>query len=316
MGKFNKLLATLQSEENQENSTEQTHSHSSNINYKHQLIHRSKIIRDDDQVRKYFDSEKLDSLATTIKEQGILEDLAVFELPDKPGYYQLVFGERRYRASDIAGLEELPVRVIDRPNTRDLLKLQLIENKHHEDLNPVEEVEAVLALLSVELQKSKEEVIALFKQMDNDVRRQSYNVIGQKDSDVVVQICESLNIRWRSFALNQLQLLRLPQDVLEFIRQGKIEYTKALAVAKVKDKKLRTKLLREVSKKNLSIREIRDRVKSIKESKQPSQEVISYKEKWKTISKEVGKSKVWDDSKKRKKLESLIQQIESLIESD
>lgn len=316
MGKFNKLLATLQSEEDQGYSTEQTHRHSSNTNYKHQLIHRSKIIRDDDQVRKYFDSEKLKSLATTIKEQGILEDLAVFELSDKPGFYQLVFGERRYRASEIAGLEELPVRIIDRPNAKELLKLQLVENKHHEDLNPVEEVEAVLALLSVELQKSKEDVVALFKQMDNDVRRQSYNVIGQKDSDIVVQICESLNIRWRSFALNQLQLLRLPQDVLEFIRKGKIEYTKALAVAKVQDRKLRAKLLSEVSKKNLSIREIRDRVKSIKEPKQPSDGITSYKAKWETISKEVGKSKVWEDSKKRKKLESLIQQIESLIKSE
>ncbi|MBD1865497.1 ParB N-terminal domain-containing protein [Trichocoleus desertorum] len=125
----------------------------------------------------------------------MLEDLVVYESPERPGYYHLVFDERRYRASGIAGLTEVPVRIIDEPEPKKILKLQLIENKHHEELNPIEEVEGALALLSAELEKPVEAVIALLKQMDHDVRRASYNVIGQPMGEAIIKILEGLNIK-------------------------------------------------------------------------------------------------------------------------
>lgn len=280
------------------------------------LVDRSRIVRDTDQVRKYFDPDKLLSLAQTIAEEGILEDLAVFELPDKPGYYQLIFGERRFRASEIAGLDKLPVRVLEKPDTKRLLKIQLIENKHHEDLNPIEEVEAVLALLSEELQYPQDLVISLLRQMDNDARRSSYNVIGQPECEMIIRLLDGLNIKWRSFVLNQLQLLKLPVDVLDPIRRGQIEYTKALAIAKVKDELKRKQFISDVLKEDLSIREIRERVKQLNQVNKFENNQIEFRQRWLVVSRQLDNSKIWNDIKKRKKLESLISQMETLLTSD
>jgi ParB family transcriptional regulator, chromosome partitioning protein len=296
MGRFSKLLTSTELDIEAE--SPESLQLEREMPEQRKALSRSRIVRDETQIRKYFDPDKLCALAQTISEEGILEDLAVFEISNRPGYYQLIFGERRFRASELAGLEKVPVRVIKQPDAKRLLKLQLIENKHHEDLNPIEEVEAVLELLSAELGQPTEFVIMYLKQMDNDARRQSNNVIGQPESKSVIQILENLNIKWRSFVLNQLQLLRLPTVILDSIRLGKIEYTKALAIAKVKNENQQLQLLQDVIQANLSIREIRERVRILN---QPDVQV--------------GKSTIWSDPKKMKKLESLMNQVESLLNS-
>lgn len=312
MGKFNKLLTSLQDEELEPQLQNGTKSQEALLQAR-QFIPRDRIVRDENQVRKYFDVEKLNGLAQTIAEEGILEDLAVYEIPDRPGYYQLVFGERRYRASGIAGLENVPVRVIEKPDEKKLLKLQLIENKHHEDLNPVEEVEGALALLAAELEKPVEEVITLLKQMDNDVRRASYNVIGQAESDVVIKLLEGLNIKWRSFVLNQLPLLGLSSDILEPIRQGKIEYTKALAISRLKDEEQRQEVLQEAITQNLSIRDIRDRIKQLSQSQKATSQPSDYLKRFNAVSRQLKKTNAWEDQQKRDRLETLLKEIEDLV---
>lgn len=313
MGRFNKLLSALQEET--ETLTSKTTA-SAQVQDIHQYLDRDRIIRDPDQVRKYFDPEKLNSLAQTIAEEGILEALVVYESQDRPGYYHLVFGERRYRASGIAGLTQVPVRVIDEPDPKKLLKLQLIENKHHEELNPIEEVEGALALLSAELEKPVDAVIALLKQMDHDVRRASYNVIGQPTGDAIIKTLEGLNIKWRSFVLNQLPLLNLPADVLEPIRQGKIEYTKALAISRLKDEQARQALLQAAIAQNLSIREIRDRIKQLSQSSSSDTQSAQpdFVKRLNTVSRHLKKPGVLADQKKRDQLEKLLRQIEALIQ--
>ncbi len=311
MGRFSKLLTSVELDAEDEN-IDLLH-FDKEEHEQRKLLSRSKIVRDETQVRKYFDPEKLKTLAQTISEEGILEDLAVFEIPDRPGYYQLIFGERRFRASKLAGLEKVPVRIIEQPDPKRLLKLQLIENKHHEDLNPIEEVEAVLELLSSELEQPVELVVMYLKQMDNDARRQSYNVIGQPESDAVIHTLEGLNIKWRSFVLNQLQLLKLPSEILESIRAGNIEYTKALAIAKVKNESQQSQLLQEVIHENLSIREIRDRVKSLNQSDFQMSEAQGHKQRWSFVTRQINKSNIWNDAKKRKKLENLMNHVEALL---
>lgn len=313
MGKFNKLLTSLQDEELEPQSRNGTKLQEAPSQGR-QFIPRDRIVRDENQVRKYFDAEKLNGLAQTIVEEGILEDLAVYEIPDRPGYYQLVFGERRYRASGIAGHEKIPVRVIEKPDEKKLLKLQLIENKHHEDLNPVEEVEGALSLLAAELEKPVEAVIALLKQMDNDVRRASYNVIGQPESDVIIKLLEGLNIKWRSFVLNQLPLLGLSPDVLEPIRQGKIEYTKALAISRLKDEEQRQEVLQEAIAQNLSIRDIRDRIKQLSQSQAPAPQPGDFVKRFSAVNRRLKKTKIWEDQNKRDRLEILLKEIETLVQ--
>jgi ParB family chromosome partitioning protein len=317
MGKFNKLLASLQDEELELPPQESPQNGSKLpklIADGRQFIPRDRIIRDENQVRKYFDAEKLNGLAQTIREEGILEDLAAYEIPDRPGYYQLVFGERRFRASGIAGLEKVPVRVIEKPDEKKLLKLQLIENKHHEDLNPVEEVEGVLALLSAELEKPVEAVISLLKQMDNDVRRASYNVIGQPEGDAIIRLLEGLNVKWRSFVLNQLPLLSLSDDILEPIRQGKIEYTKALAISRLRDDEQRQEVLQTAIAENLSIREIRDRIKQVSQPQAPTPQPSDFMRRFGAVNRQLKRTKVWEDQKKRDRLEKLLKEIEELVQ--
>lgn len=313
MGRFSKLLTST--ELDTEGESPESLQLDREMPEQRKALSRSRIVRDETQIRKYFDTDKLIALAQTISEEGILEDLAVFEIPNRPGYYQLIFGERRFRASELAGLEKVPVRIIEQPDAKRLLKLQLIENKHHEDLNPIEEVEAVLELLSAELGQPTEFVVMYLKQMDNDARRQSYNVIGQPESKSVIQILENLNIKWRSFVLNQLQLLRLPTAILDSIRLGKIEYTKALAIAKVKNENQQLQLLQDVIQENLSIREIRESVKVLNQADAQTSEVQDHKQRWSAVTRQVVKSNIWSDPKKRKKLESLMNQVESLLNS-
>jgi ParB family transcriptional regulator, chromosome partitioning protein len=313
MGRFSKLLTSA--ELDTEDEIPESLQFDREMPEQRKALSRSRIVRDETQIRKYFDPDKLCALAQTISEEGILEDLAVFEIQSRPGYYQLIFGERRFRASELAGLEKVPVRIIEQPDAKRLLKLQLIENKHHEDLNPVEEVEAVLELLSAELGQPTEFVVMYLKQMDNDARRQSYNVIGQPESESVIQLLENLNIKWRSFVLNQLQLLRLPTAILDSIRLGKIEYTKALAIAKVKNENQQLQLLQDVIQENLSIREIRERVKIFNQPDAQISESQDHKQKWSFVARQVSKSTIWNDPKKMKKLESLMNQVESLLNS-
>ncbi len=312
MGKFNKLLSALQEEPEVSTPSSSPVEAVSEIR---QFVDRDQIIRDPNQVRKYFDPDKLNSLAQTIAEEGILEDVVVYELRDRPGYYQLIFGERRYRASGLAGLTQVPVRIIEEPDSKRLLKLQLIENKHHEDLNPIEEVEGALALLAAELEQPVEAVITLLKQMDHDVRRASYNVIGQPTGDLIIKTLEGLNIKWRSFVLNQLPLLNLSSDVLEPIRQGKIEYTKAVAIARVKHDQQRQTLLQSAIADNLSIREIRDRVKLLAQpSTAPAPlQPADYVKRLNSVSRQLKKPGLLDNQKKRERLEKLLRELEALV---
>jgi ParB family chromosome partitioning protein len=104
--------------------------------------------------------ENLEALAESIREKGVLQPLLVRPLGD--GRYAIVAGERRYRAAKMAGLAEVPVRVLDL-SEKEARLLALVENLQREDLNPYEETLGVLDLLSEELGKTREEVVGLLR---------------------------------------------------------------------------------------------------------------------------------------------------------
>ena len=97
------------------------------------------------QPRKHFDEAALDELAASIREQGIIQPLLVRPLADRPGHYQIVAGERRWRAAQRAGLTEVPVYLRELSD-EDALTAALIENLQREDLNPLEEAQAIQSL--------------------------------------------------------------------------------------------------------------------------------------------------------------------------
>ncbi|MDJ0578004.1 MAG: ParB/RepB/Spo0J family partition protein [Xenococcaceae cyanobacterium MO_234.B1] len=275
------------------------------------LIPIEKIQLPSQQPRRYFDSDKLEQLTQSVKEHGILEPLLVRLLPDNK--YELVAGERRYRAATAAELVEVPV-VVKQLTDSEALQLALVENLQREDLNPVEETEGILQLLSLQLEIETTEVVSLLYQMQNATAGKiTDNVISNSEIESVNKIFTSLSkMNRESFTANRLPLLKLPQDILEPLRQGKIEYTKAKALASLKEESARKELMAEAIAKSLSLREIKERIKAVKP--QPQKEEIFNR--LDNAYKQVKKSKklIRENSRKRKKLESLLVQIEKLFE--
>ena len=205
-----------------------------------------------DQPRKYFDDEQLNQLAESIKLHGVIQPLVVRPLGNK---YEIVAGERRYRASQIAGLTSVPV-VIKEFTDIQAQQIALIENLQRVDLNPVEQTEGILKLLSIELEQSVTEVISLLYQMNNQSKKESnQNVLVTSE---VEQVFASLGLMsWQSFVTTRLPLLNLPEDILEILREGKIAYTKAIALSKVKDEELRKEITKEALERKLSLRDLK-----------------------------------------------------------
>lgn len=264
----------------------------------------------DYQPRQYFDETKLEELAQTIKKHGVLEPLLVRKLPRK-NQFELVAGGRRYRAASKAGLTEVPV-IVRELSDEQALEIAIIENLQREDLNPVEETEGILKLLSKRLKVKTDEVSPLLHQLQKQVRgRSANNVIGSSQVESIQGVFDSLGLmELDSFISNRLPLLNLPVDILEALRAGKIEYTKAKAIARVGDREIRTQLLESAIANSLSLSQIRELILAEQIPKQQSE----LKTRFDTTYKEAKKAKkLWSDSKKRKQLESLLSKLEKLI---
>jgi ParB family chromosome partitioning protein len=111
-----------------------------------------------------------------------------------------------------------------------------------------------------------------------------------------------------------LPLLNLPEDVLQVLRQGQLEYTKARAIARIKDEQQRVEVLTEAIAHNLSLSDIRQRVKEVQVS-EPTPEV-AFAERYAELGKRLKKSEIWHNTRKRKRLERLLGDLEQLIAED
>lgn len=288
-----------------------------------QTLPLDRIVTSASQPRRYFDPEKLEQLTQSVKEHGILEPLLVrcAERGQSPSLsdnkYELVAGERRYRAATAAGLTEVPV-VVKELTDSEALQLALIENLQREDLNPVEETEGILQLLGIQENIAIDEVSSRLYRMYNEVKgnvnSSNPNVRVNEFDDSVKAIFDSLGrMNWESFVKNQLPLLKLPKDILAALRNGQIEYTKAKAIAQIKDEAAQKELLEDALANSLSLSQIKERVSAVK----PVKEKEELQSRLEVTYKEAKKSKqLWQDPKKRKKLESLLAQLEKLIESE
>ncbi len=173
-----------------------------------------------DQPRKVFDEDALNELAESIAQHGVLQPLLVRPMLD--GSYQLVAGERRWRASRIAGLTEVPV-VIKELTDSQVAEIALVENLQRENLNPIEEAFGYKEL-SDKFGYTQEEVS---------------NIIGKS----------------RSAVTNALRLLNLSDEVLELVNGGKLSAGHARAILTADDKNYQTELAKLVIKEELSVRE-------------------------------------------------------------
>lgn len=278
-------------------------------------LHIQKIQLPQKQPRRYFDPMKLAQLAQSIKEHGILEPLLVRPLAG--GNYELVAGERRLKAAQEAGLTEVPV-VSKTLSDQEALQVALMENLQREDLNPVEETEAVLELLAVTLETDRDEITSLLNRANHAKNRDQ-----QLEDNVILQLekIESVlatigRLTAESFRTNRLPLLNLPEDVLEVLRRGQLEYTKARAIARVKDEAQRQALMKSAITQDLSLSQIKESIAKLRATK-PETASLSpplLKERVNKTLQLIKRSKALDDPKKVKKIERLLQELELLAE--
>jgi len=266
------------------------------------------------QPRRYFDPEKQAQLVKSVKEHGILEPLLV---RPSGSNYELVAGERRYRAAQEIGLQEVPVVIRDFDD-RQALQVALIENLQREDLNPIEETEGILELLAIELRSSTVDVASVLNRANHAKNR------GQELEENVFlqfQMIESVlagigRFTAESFRTSRLPLLNLPSEILQALREGKIEFTKARAIARVKDEKQRTDLLKQVVTKNLPLSEIKTRIQALKSDVEEAlpedtpEKVVA--ERLGAISKRLQKLGAWGDRKKRDRITKLLDELDKL----
>lgn len=188
------------------------------------------------QPRKSFNEEALAELAASIEKHGVIQPLLVRPLPD--GSYQLVAGERRWRASRMAGLTEVPV-VIRELSDEDAMALAMIENLQREDLNPIEEAEGY---------------------------RQLMDAFGLTQEEAAARVGKS-----RSAVANLMRLLNLPADVRRMVSDGKISAGHARALLPLEDAALIAQFAAEIEQKGLSVRETEKWVKDfLKVKKAPN----------------------------------------------
>ena len=180
------------------------------------------------QPRKRFDSDSLDDLTDSVRIHGIIQPLTVRRLSS--GYYQIIAGERRWRAAKQAGLMEVPAVIIE-ADDRKVMELGLIENLQREDLNPVEEARGYQVLM------------------------EEY---GLTQEEVAQRMGKS-----RPAITNTLRLLALPEAVLILLEEGSLSAGHARAILAVSDPELQIQLAQQVATKNLSVRQTETLAKSL-----------------------------------------------------
>jgi len=185
-----------------------------------------------DQPRTEFDEEALAQLSESIRENGVLQPILV--RPIFGGGYQIVAGERRYRASLMAGLSEIPAVIRDMDDKK-TMEIALIENLQRENLNPVEEALGYRTLM------------------------ETYNMTQE---EVATSVGKS-----RPAIANALRLLKLPEYVLAFVSEGKLSAGHARALASIEDPEKICALAEEIVEKGLSVRYAEQAAKPEKEKK-------------------------------------------------
>jgi ParB family transcriptional regulator, chromosome partitioning protein len=274
------------------------------------------------QPRRYFDPEKMAQLVISVQEYGILEPILV--RPIGTDTYELVAGERRLRAAKTVGLTEIPIAIRDFSD-QEALQVSLMENLQREDLNPIEETEAVLELLTVVLGVSTEEVkSAIYQAANAKNRRQDLKGNVSLQIETIESLLAGLGrFNLESFRSSRLPLLNLPNNVLDALRGGKLEYTKARTIARVSDTAQRDRLLEQAVSSRLSLSEIKTKVKETKPvanapvelTLQPTLRVLPDQllfERFTDLAKRLRRSELWSDPNKRERLTSLLNELEAL----
>ena len=195
------------------------------------MMNITKVEPNREQPRKKFDEDALLELAESIKQYGVLQPLLVQERED---YYEIVAGERRWRAAKIAGIKEIPV-IIKKLTRQEIMEISLIENIQREDLNPIEEALAFKRLLT------------------------EFNL---KQDEVAERVSKS-----RTAVTNAMRLLKLNEKVQQMVIDDMISTGHARALLAIEDEEQQYMLANKIFDEKLSVRETEKLVKALKNPK-------------------------------------------------
>tara|TARA_Y100000590_G_scaffold357798_1_gene412819 strand:+ start:671 stop:1513 length:843 start_codon:yes stop_codon:yes gene_type:complete len=192
------------------------------------------IVPNKNQPRQKFNSKSMENLIESIKEKGILQPLAVRK---KDGdFYELIAGERRFRAAQAVGLKAVPVYIVNIKNESEMMELALIENIQRDNLNSMEESEG-------------------------------YAILSGKYNLTQDQIAKKVS-KSRSEIANKLRLLKLPPAIQDSLRSEQINYGHARALISIRKSTIILKIYKKIIEKKLNVRQTELLVKSIKNSSQ------------------------------------------------
>ena len=197
----------------------------------------SKVEPRKEQPREYFDEAALQDLADSIEQFGLIQPIVARKLDS--GYYQIIAGERRWRASRMAGLKEVPVRVIEADDRR-TAELALVENLQREDLNPIEEAKGYKTLIEV------------------------YGLTQEEAAKSVG--------RSRPAITNSMRLLSLSGGVLDLVEKGKLSAGHARALLPINDSKKQLDAANEVISKALSVRKTEELANRMQREPKPAKQ--------------------------------------------
>ena len=195
----------------------------------------SKVEPRKEQPREYFDEQALQDLSESIAQYGVIQPIVARKLDN--GFYQIIAGERRWRASRLAGLTEVPVRVIEADDRR-TAELALVENLQREDLNPIEEAKGYKTLM------------------------EEYGLTQEETAKSVG--------RSRPAITNALRLLSLSQEVMDLVEKGELSAGHARALVSVSDKDKQYELAKQVIDNSYSVRKTEQLCSALSKTKKPS----------------------------------------------
>ena len=184
------------------------------------------------QPREVFDEQPLKELAVSIKEHGVIQPIIVRKVNDK---YEIIAGERRYKASALAGLTKIPA-IVRNLDDKETSKVALLENLQRKNLNPLEEARTYQKILEID-QMTQEELA---------------KTMGKSQSSVA----------------NKIRLLSLPEEIQEALLKDQISERHARALLNVSDKAQQKELLNEVITKKISVRNLEEMIKGMKNDNQ------------------------------------------------
>ena len=205
------------------------------------IVKITKVEPNREQPRKNFDEDALQELADSIKQFGLLQPILV---QDRKTYYEIIAGERRWRAAKLAGLKEVPVIIRDYTE-QEIVEISLIENIQREDLNPIEEALAYKKLLTE---------------------------FHLKQDEVAERVSKS-----RTAVTNSMRLLKLCDEVQQMIIDDMISTGHARALISIEDPEQQYMIAQKVFDEKLSLRDVENLVKNLNKPEKPKKEVVEDK---------------------------------------